>query len=112
VIIKKTTKKLLAGATALLLSFGVLAPSASANPATVGTCSVRSLTANPHIKNLYAEVIRADTGQRLYARRAATPQRTASVMKVVTSVVALDVLGPDYTVTTRVFVDPLDTTKI
>jgi len=111
-ITKKTTKKLLAGATALLLSFGVLAPSASANPTPVGTCSVKSLTANPHIKNLYAEVVRADTGQRLYARRAATPQRTASVMKVVTSVVALDVLGPDYTVKTRVFVDPFDTTKI
>jgi D-alanyl-D-alanine carboxypeptidase/D-alanyl-D-alanine-endopeptidase (penicillin-binding protein 4) len=33
-------------------------------------------------------------------------------MKVVTSVVALDVLGPDYTVKTRVFVDPTDNTKI
>lgn len=108
----KTTTKLLAGATALLLSFGILAPAASANPAPVGTCSVKSLTANPHIKNLYAEVVRADTGQRLFARRAATPQRTASTMKVITSVVALDVLGPDYTVKTKVYVDPEDNTKI
>ena len=88
------------------LAFGSLfAPSALAVPADVAPCSVESLTKAKGIKSLHAEVRRADNSQVLFSRRADTPARTASVMKVITSVVALDALGPDYRVETKVYGD-------
>ena len=106
-------KSLLALSAAMAMVFALLTPAASyANPEVVAPCSVSSLATGSGIKSLHAQVIRADTGQVLFERRPLTPARTASVMKVITSMVALDALGPDYRVTTRVFVDPKDKGKI
>ncbi len=51
---------------------------------------------------MHARVMNANTGEVLLDRDGATPNRTASVMKVVTSAAALAALGPDYRFTTRV----------
>ncbi|MEY4989858.1 MAG: D-alanyl-D-alanine carboxypeptidase/D-alanyl-D-alanine-endopeptidase [Actinomycetota bacterium] len=93
-------------ASTLALVAGVLfAPAASATPNELAPCSVDSLTKVQGIKSLHAEVRRADDSSVLFSRRAETPARTASVMKVITSVVALDALGPDYQVETEVYAD-------
>ena len=104
---------LLAAGAAFALLASLLSPvAASANPETLAPCSVSNLAKGSGIRSLHAQVIRADTGQVLFERKPQTPARTASVMKVVTSLVALDALGPDFRVTTRVFVDPVDKSKI
>lgn len=106
-------KSFLALSASLALVLSLLTPAASfANPEVLAPCSVSSLASGSGIRSLHAQVIRADTGQVLFERRPTTPARTASVMKVITSMVALDALGPDYRVTTRVFVDPQDSSKI
>lgn len=102
-------------AVSIAVSMGMLAPVAAnattASP-TVGPCSVSNVLKSQYIKTLHAEVARADNGQVLFTRAAETPARTASVLKLLTAAVALDVLGPDYRVTTKVYQDPLNPGKI
>lgn len=106
-------KSHLALSASIALILAMLSPIASsAAPEVMAPCSVSALASGNGIKSLHAQVIRADNGQVLFERRPTTPARTASVMKVVTSLVALDALGPDYRVTTRVYVDPKDSSKI
>jgi serine-type D-Ala-D-Ala carboxypeptidase/endopeptidase (penicillin-binding protein 4) len=106
-------KRRLAGIAAGALVLGLLVPTqALANPQAAPVCSVKSEASAKGIRSLYAEVRRADTGQVLFARRATQPARTASVMKLLTAVVALDTLGPDYRVTTTVYSDPETPGKI
>jgi serine-type D-Ala-D-Ala carboxypeptidase/endopeptidase (penicillin-binding protein 4) len=57
---------------------------------------------------LQAQVLDAETGQVLFDRGSQTPARAASVMKLFTAAAALETLGPDYRVTTRVYVDAND----
>ncbi|MFM2023513.1 MAG: D-alanyl-D-alanine carboxypeptidase/D-alanyl-D-alanine-endopeptidase, partial [Actinomycetota bacterium] len=86
-------------AVSLTLSYGLLSPvaaNATTSSPTVGPCTVSNVLKSQHIKTLHAEVARADTGQVLFTRAAETPARTASVLKLLTAAVALDVLGPDY----------------
>ncbi|GAA1519044.1 D-alanyl-D-alanine carboxypeptidase/D-alanyl-D-alanine-endopeptidase (penicillin-binding protein 4) [Agromyces terreus] len=68
----------------------------------VRTCSVADRAADPRLANLQAQVVNASTGEVLFDRGGSTPSRTASVMKVLTSAAALNVLGPDYRATTTV----------
>ncbi|GAA1845981.1 D-alanyl-D-alanine carboxypeptidase/D-alanyl-D-alanine-endopeptidase [Agromyces salentinus] len=79
-------------------------PAAAAAPINirVRTCSVADRAADPRLANLQAQVMNAATGEVLYDRGGSTPSRTASVMKVLTSAAALNVLGPDYRTTTTV----------
>lgn len=93
-------------AAAIAMVFSLLSPlSATAQPTSAQPCSVDSLTKARGIKTLHAEVRSASTSQVLFSRNANTPARTASVMKVITSVVAMDALGPDYQVETKVYAD-------
>jgi D-alanyl-D-alanine carboxypeptidase/D-alanyl-D-alanine-endopeptidase (penicillin-binding protein 4) len=81
-------------------------------PAMAASCTPAKQLASKSIKELHAEVVNAETGQTLFSQAEDTPVRTASVMKLLTAAVALDVLGADYRVTTNVYVDPVDNTKI
>ncbi|MCF8529558.1 MAG: D-alanyl-D-alanine carboxypeptidase/D-alanyl-D-alanine-endopeptidase [Aquiluna sp.] len=98
----KTT--IIAGLLALTLANPVSASAAS--------CSVEKQLASKSILDLHAQVVNAETGEVLFSQDADTPIRTASVLKLLTATVALDVLGPDYQVETKVYQDPIDPTKI
>ena len=71
-------------------------------------CSVKELEENPLILDLQAQVIDASSGKVLFDRASSTPARAASVMKLLTAAAALETLGPDYRVTTRVYADAKD----
>jgi D-alanyl-D-alanine carboxypeptidase/D-alanyl-D-alanine-endopeptidase (penicillin-binding protein 4) len=67
-------------------------------------CSVTEAEDAEDILNLQAQVVNATTGEVLFDRGSQTPARTASVMKLLTAAAALETLGPDYQITTRVYV--------
>lgn len=70
------------------------------------TCSVAGPAADGRLMSLYGQVVRVDSGEVLFDRGADSPQRTASVLKVLTAATALSVLGPDYTIKTSVYLSP------
>ena len=71
-------------------------------------CSVSELEDAEDILDLQAQVINAETGEVLFDRGSATPARSASIMKLFTAAAALETLGPNYRVTTRVYADSQD----
>lgn len=71
-------------------------------------CSVAEYEDAEEILDLQAEVINLETGEVLFERGSDTPARTASVLKILTAAAALETLGPDYRITTRVYVDAED----
>lgn len=66
------------------------------------TCSVAGAARDARLHHFQGRVINARTGEVLFDRGGTTASRAASVMKVVTSAAALEVLGPDHRLTTRV----------
>lgn len=68
----------------------------------VRTCSVAALSQDGRLGNLEAQVVDARTGEVLFDRNGTKPGPTASVLKTLTSAAALQVLGPDYRVSTTV----------
>ena len=81
-------------------------------PAHATSCTPAKQLASKNIKQLHAEVVNAATGETLFAVNEDQAERSASVMKVLTAAVALDVLGPDYRVTTNVYSDPANPGQI
>ena len=79
-------------------------PSASASNARA--CSVADLATVPELGNLSAVVLKAGTNEVLFDRNANVPAATASVMKVLTAAAALQTLGPNFVVETKVYADP------
>jgi D-alanyl-D-alanine carboxypeptidase/D-alanyl-D-alanine-endopeptidase (penicillin-binding protein 4) len=78
------------------------APSGSAVASRLRTCSIAGPAADRRLMTLEAQVTRADTGEVLFDRHAATPAATASLLKVLVAAAAVDVLGPDYRIPTDV----------
>ena len=68
-------------------------------------CSVAELEAQDGILDLQAQVLNAETGEVLFDRGSDVAARPASVLKLFTAAAALETLGPDYRVTTRVYQD-------
>lgn len=76
------------------------------------SCTLDKQLASKNIAQLHVEVLDAATGKTLFSKGEQDPARTASVMKVLTAAVALDVLGPDYRITTSVMVSPTEPSKL
>jgi D-alanyl-D-alanine carboxypeptidase/D-alanyl-D-alanine-endopeptidase (penicillin-binding protein 4) len=76
------------------------------------TCSVAEEASNPSLGTLQAVVLNSETGEVLFDRDANTPASTASVLKSLTVAAALESVGPNYQVTTKVFADPTNTAKL
>ncbi len=85
----------------------------SATPtATAAVCSVKKLAADPRLGNLQAIVVDNASGKTLFDVGGETGSSTASTMKLITAAVALKVLGPNYRVSTKVYVDPADNSHL
>jgi D-alanyl-D-alanine carboxypeptidase/D-alanyl-D-alanine-endopeptidase (penicillin-binding protein 4) len=88
------------------------APAERPQPVTVGapaplrTCSIAALATDPRLATFYGWVIQANTGEVLFDRAGTQFQRPASVLKTLTAAAALNVLGPDFRIPTRVFAGP------
>ncbi len=76
------------------------------------SCTLDKQLTSKNIEQLHVEVLDAATGKTLFSKDEQQPARTASVMKVLTAAVALDVLGPDYRITTSVMVSPTEPGKL
>lgn len=81
-------------------------------PANAASCNVDRQLASNSILDLYAQVVNAETGEVLFSKDADEPIRTASVLKLLTATVALDVLGPDHQIETKAYYSPSDPGKI
>ncbi|WP_307859102.1 D-alanyl-D-alanine carboxypeptidase/D-alanyl-D-alanine endopeptidase [Herbiconiux sp. SYSU D00978] len=77
-------------------------PTAAPAPATLRTCSVAELAADSRLANFQGQVRNTETGEVLFDRKGDDPERTGSVLKVLTAASALAALGPDYRIPTRV----------
>jgi len=78
-------------------------PAAIAAATHLRTCSVVTPASDPNLLTFNASVINVTTGEVLFDRAGATPSRTASVLKTLTAAAALNVLGPDYRISTKVY---------
>lgn len=74
----------------------------------VAKCSVSDAATAEGILTLEAQVLDTATGEVLFDRLGAVPSQTASVLKLATAAAALESLGADYKVTTRVYADAVD----
>ena len=82
------------------------APAAVPPAVKLRTCSVAAAAADPRLAQFEGTVVNAATGEVLFDRDGSTPARTGSVLKTLTSAVALSVLGADHRLTTQVTGDP------
>ena len=83
--------------------------SSSASPsASVKQCLVNQQINDPLLGDVQAIVVNAATDQVLFNVKGEQPSATASTMKLLTSAAALQSLGPNYRVQTRVYRDPVD----
>ena len=78
-------------------------PAAIAAATRLRTCSVAAPASDPNLLTFQGSVINTTTGEVLFDRNGATPSRTASVLKTLTAAAALNVLGPDYQISTKVY---------
>ncbi|NDE89363.1 MAG: hypothetical protein EB055_05255 [Micrococcales bacterium] len=68
-------------------------------------CSVVDLASDKRLVGLHAQVLNPATNEVLFDIMGDTPTQTASVMKLLTAAAALQVLGPNYRVETKVYAD-------
>ncbi len=97
---------------AIFLTSALLVATAFPTAAHATSCQPTKQLASSHIAQLHVEVLNAATGQTLFAKNETAAERSASVMKVLTAAVALDVLGPNHQVTTSVYSDPANPGRI
>lgn len=75
---------------------------ATTRPTVVRRCSVAAAARDPRLARFQGRVVNARTGEVLFDRDGTKASRAASVMKVLTSAAALEVLGPDHRLVTKV----------
>ena len=80
--------------------------SPTVSPTTEGRdCSVVDLASDKRLVGLHAQVINPETNEVLFDIKGNEATQTASVMKLLTAAAALQVLGPNFRVETKVFAD-------
>ena len=67
------------------------------------TCSVASLAEDPRLASFVGAVVNASTGELLFDRSASSGTTQGAVVQVLTAAAALNILGPDYRLATRVY---------
>ncbi len=75
-------------------------------------CSLEDIENDDRMLQLQVAVLNPETDELVYDIGAGVPARTASVMKLLTAAAALETLGPNYRVETRVYADSEDPTKL
>jgi D-alanyl-D-alanine carboxypeptidase/D-alanyl-D-alanine-endopeptidase (penicillin-binding protein 4) len=93
---------------AVATSSAVATESATVSAVVSQSCSVKEFLEADGILDLQAQVVDVSTSAVLLDVNSKVGARTASVLKLVTAAAALETLGPNYVVTTRVYVDSLD----
>jgi D-alanyl-D-alanine carboxypeptidase/D-alanyl-D-alanine-endopeptidase (penicillin-binding protein 4) len=83
-------------------------PTTSVTPNATRTCSVSTQAADSRLGTFSGVVINADTDEVLFDRNGNSAAATASTLKLLTAVAALNVLGPNYRVETKVYSDSAD----
>jgi len=68
-------------------------------------CSIAELALDDRLVGLHAQVLNPATNEVLFDVQGDVPAQTASVMKLLTATAALQVLGPNYRVQTKVYAD-------
>lgn len=97
---------------AIFLTSALLIAAVFPTAAHATSCQPTKQLASSNIVQLHVEVLNASTGQTLFAKNETAAERSASVMKVLTAAVALDVLGPNHQVTTNVVSDSANPGRI
>lgn len=87
-------------------------PSMSATPTFSRTCSVIESAADPKLATFAAAVINPATDELLFDRNSQIGAAPASTLKMLTAAAALQVLGPNYRVETKVYQDPANLSTI
>ncbi len=77
-------------------------PSAVPEASRLRTCSVADVVSDPRLATFSGFVANATTGETLFDQNGTEAQRTGSVLKTLTAAAALNVLGPNGQLTTRV----------
>jgi D-alanyl-D-alanine carboxypeptidase/D-alanyl-D-alanine-endopeptidase (penicillin-binding protein 4) len=68
-------------------------------------CSIAELALDDRLVGIHAQVLNPATNEVLFDVQGDVPAQTASVMKLLTATAALQVLGPNYRVQTKVYAD-------
>ena len=67
------------------------------------TCSIEDVASAAGALDFHGVVVDSQSGEAIYERKAADAVPTASVMKLLTTTAAMQVLGPDFRIPTRVY---------
>jgi D-alanyl-D-alanine carboxypeptidase/D-alanyl-D-alanine-endopeptidase (penicillin-binding protein 4) len=87
-------------------------PTPSVTPTDARTCSVAEAAADTKLATFGALVINPATDEVLFDRNGQTGSAPASTLKMLTAAAALQVLGPNYRVETKVYQDPANLSTI
>ena len=81
-------------------------PAALPEATRLRTCSINTAAGDGRLMALKGSVINANTGEVLFSREGDVPNRTGSVLKLLTASAAVGVLGADYRLSTTVVEGP------
>jgi D-alanyl-D-alanine carboxypeptidase/D-alanyl-D-alanine-endopeptidase (penicillin-binding protein 4) len=81
-------------------------PATLPDPTRLRTCSINAAAGDGRLMALKGSVMNANTGEVLFSREGDVPNRTGSVLKLLTASAAVGVLGADYRLTTTVVEGP------
>ena len=81
-------------------------PATIPDPTRLRTCSINTAAGDGRLMALKGAVMNANTGEVLFSREGDVPNRTGSVLKVLTASAAIGVLGADFRLSTTVVEGP------